>query len=574
MRRFNWGMIGAVIGAVGIIVTTFIALGVIRPLDNKDGAKELNKTTQTKYNNKYEKKARTQIIAIGVSDYKYIPDLFFAVRDAQNVAAYFNESRGYSVSGILLGPNSTKQGMHEFVKSMLYKTQDSDQLIVYISLRGISVRLPGKDEEYDAYLLPYDIDVDLNTIESEELFYKLQKRGYSLFSLLTTLDQMAPRNLLLLIDASREFFNHFGNQQMQIDGSTRQVIAGSREGLLSCELKDYKSGSLAYSLLKILSKTDIEMQCDQLGVKICSEILTHLPEKDQNHPSFIEPWVGLWNGKGSFTIRTKDSVSETALDNIMNRSPSIVFPSIVSTAFAGKPSLDLQQAIESYLPQPTGVKYTEIPIEYKDCIRALQRDSEAGIKRKRAFEFAHQKLKENEYNQFAHWMLAELYLSDKNKQQLCREHALKAIKIDSSLAEPYGVLGLYNLNKGNWEAAMKYLDEGVIPRPDSSLAWHTRSYCLRKYAWSINRNLSHEIMVEMTRDSIAAASKALEFANDLVGTEVYYIGNMHFNRGRGYHQIGELENAIKDYTESLNYKCSRYQRADRKKYLQLAREGK
>ena len=152
---------------------------------DKNGSESYRRPLWVQYTPAVIPVEKTWFIGIGVNSYKNHPcrNLFYAVKDINDLDSLFNPARPNVYKNLLLDSSATRENILA-LKNELMKTQIHDKVIIALSGHGIL------HQQKDFYFGTYDID-----------FNKPDQKGLKYEELASLLDDIPARKKLLLIDA-------------------------------------------------------------------------------------------------------------------------------------------------------------------------------------------------------------------------------------------------------------------------------------------------------------------------------------------------------------------------------------
>ena len=108
-------------------------------------------------------------VVIGINKYPYVPQLDYAVADADAVADLIKRKFGFKDSNVrvLTNAQATRQGIMDALTKLIDRklVKEDDCVLIYFSGHGQTVPLPKSGGGGDmGYLVPYDAQVDLSEL--------------------------------------------------------------------------------------------------------------------------------------------------------------------------------------------------------------------------------------------------------------------------------------------------------------------------------------------------------------------------------------------------------------------------
>ncbi len=143
---------------------------------------------------KTPQKKNAYAVVIGIEQYRDLPKVDFAARDAATVKEYLVHAMGYPEENIILMTNdrATKSSLEARLETWLpNNVEEGSEVFVFYAGHG-SPKPKGTDS-YEAYLVPYDGDPSF----LEDTAYPLQR----LYQSLTKLQQKHVKHVLVVLDS-------------------------------------------------------------------------------------------------------------------------------------------------------------------------------------------------------------------------------------------------------------------------------------------------------------------------------------------------------------------------------------
>lgn len=200
----------------------------------------------------------TQALIIGVEKFadKNIPQLQYARRDAEGLSRLLRSSSSVSGSNIqvLLDENAHKKKIMEAFEGFKKVTPD-DRILIYFAGHGTTK--PGSDGGRDAYLVPFDTNVQ-----------NLESTAIPMNVIASAMEMIPTQNVIFIIDScysgnsiGRSF--PFGPQTRDFDDPKpfvsaiagkegRVVITSAKPNQVALELDNLKHGLFSYFLLEAM----------------------------------------------------------------------------------------------------------------------------------------------------------------------------------------------------------------------------------------------------------------------------------------------------------------------------------
>ena len=232
-----------------------------------------------------------RLVAVGVNDFKHIPDLDYAANDAENVSIFFKKKKGKLFSDVytkvISDFSETKPSKNNIIKSLefLKQAKAQDTVVIFLASHGLS------DPAGNYYFVPKDAD--------PEDLEKLQKKGErgqpivtenfeSLISWESFFEALrsVPGKRLLVVDTcyAKKISGTLDVHSLAKRSATSSfaLLAASKENEQSQEFPEGKQGLFTYALLKGLAGSGDKNSDGQVTLSEVFEFITTFVEHKRN----------------------------------------------------------------------------------------------------------------------------------------------------------------------------------------------------------------------------------------------------------------------------------------------------
>jgi len=284
-------------------------------------------------------------VIIGINNYRYLPELDFAITDAEAIKDVLIHEFDYKDDHIILltEEQATLQRIREVLGDELpKKVRENDRVLVYWAGHGHVIDLPNGGEI--GYLIPadgsltnlYSTCLSMSEINS---FAKLIPAKQLLLLIDAPFSGLATERTRDLGDIDREYFERI------IRAKAVQIITAGRPAEAVIESSRWGHSVFAYELIKGLKEKLADYNND--GIITATELATYLKPNVTKRSNYRQtPQYHILDGKGEFVFVSVKTETGRSLNDMI---PIFKLPPPKASTFTVIPSYLIRQPNDTLL---------------------------------------------------------------------------------------------------------------------------------------------------------------------------------------------------------------------------------
>ncbi len=273
-------------------------------------------------------------ILIGINDFKYWPDLDYALNDVQDVKNVLIDDYGFDKKNIrvYLNKEVTLENIHILLRGdFINRIGENDRLVFFWAGHGETRTFRNGTEK--GFLVPYDGEK------------KKSKNAYATYLSMEEMEQFstncAAKHILFLIDACYSGFaaSTRGATVVQVENEAdinrksrelgRQIITAGKKGEKVLESPDWGHSAFTYKLLAGIKSPGFAADTDLNGIISATELASYLTQEVARITNEVQtPVYANFRGSGEFIFMPTDYSPITEIPDVDNNwsQPPPVYP--------------------------------------------------------------------------------------------------------------------------------------------------------------------------------------------------------------------------------------------------------